>query len=135
VLASLAANAADAPSSIFVRAKCDGKLSSLVLSSLKDAINNSQKYQLIADLRNNGKNGVVFNISMTCVENDSVVSIATVYGLAKCIDAKVCHSALDGSSLNAALCNSNLAAECGQKLFKAFEFYLTIAPTSSLKLD
>ena len=44
VLTSLAAYGADAPKPLFIRARCDGKLSSVVFSSIKEAASASQKY-------------------------------------------------------------------------------------------
>jgi hypothetical protein len=118
VLTSLAAYAADAPKPLFIRARCDGKLSSVVFSSLKEAASASQKYQLVSTLDDNGHLDTVQTIYMTCAENNDVTAVATQFGIAKCRSTTVCHSAIDGISLNVALCNANLSADCGPCSFQ-----------------
>ena len=123
-LATLPSLAADNAQPVFVRSRCDKKLSSVVLSSLKDAISTSGKYRLVSSLDDEGKLDVVHTIYMTCAENNDVTAVATQYGIAKCRSAKECGSVNDGDSLNVSLCNANLSADCGRALFKAFDFYI-----------
>jgi hypothetical protein len=135
VLSSLAAYAADGPKPLFIRARCDGKLSSVVLSSLKEAVSASQKYQLVISLDDNGHLDTVQTIYMTCVENNEVTAVATQFGIARCRSTTVCHSVIDGLSLNAALCNANLSADCGRALFKAFDAYINRPNPTPLNVD
>jgi hypothetical protein len=109
---------------LFIMAKCDGKLSSIVLSGLKDAVSASRKYQLVPSLDDNACFDIVQTIHLTCVENNDVTAVATQFGIAKCHSKTVCHSVIDGISLNAALCNANLSAECGRAIFKVFDAYI-----------
>ncbi len=121
---SLASHANDAAQGLFLKTRCEGKLSSVVLSSLKDPISASQKFRLISSLDDDGRFDTVQTISMMCVENDDVTAVATSYGIAKCRTKTQCASVQDGVSLNAALCKANQSADCGRALFKTFEFYL-----------
>jgi hypothetical protein len=120
---------------LFVRAKCDGKLSSTVLSALKDAVRASQKYELVDSLNDNGRLDTVQTIYLTCVENKDFTAVATQFGIAKCPSATVCHSVIDGLSLNAALCSASLSSDCGRALFKAFEAYSEYPNRSPLKIE
>jgi hypothetical protein len=133
-MASLSACAADTTQPVFVRAAplCDKKLSTIVLSSLKEAISASGKYRLVSSLADEGKLDLVHTIYMACAENNDVSSVATQYGIAKCRSSKECGSIIDGDSLNASLCNANLSADCGRALFKAFDYYMGL--NRSLKL-
>jgi hypothetical protein len=121
---SVSAYAADSKQPVFVRTQCDKKLSSIVLSSLKEAITASGKYRLVSSLDDEGKLDLVHTIYMTCAENNDVTAIATQYGIAKCRSSKECGSVNDGDSLNVSLCNANLSADCGRALFKAFDYYI-----------
>jgi|ERR1022692_385298 hypothetical protein len=122
--ASLSAYAADSAQPVFVRARCDKKLSSIIIASLKEAITASGKYRLVSSLDDEGKLDLVHTIYMTCAENNDVSSVATQYGIAKCHSSKECGSIIDGDSLNVSLCNANLSADCGRALFKAFDYYI-----------
>ena len=51
---SLASHANDAAQGLFLKTRCEGKLSPVVLSSLKDAINASQKFRLVSSLDDDG---------------------------------------------------------------------------------
>jgi|HubBroStandDraft_6_1064221.scaffolds.fasta_scaffold1282623_1 hypothetical protein len=135
VLTSFFSNADDGKQPLFIMAKCDGKLSSVVLSSLKDAARTSEKYDLVSNLNNNGRLGLVQTIHLTCAENKEVTAIATQFGVAKCKSATVCHSVIDGLSLNAALCNANLSAGCGRALFKTFDAYIRRPNPTPLKIE
>jgi hypothetical protein len=129
------AHAQTSPTPLFIRAKCDGKLSSVVLSALKDAAVTSQKYRLVASLDDNGHLDTVQTIYLTCVENHEVTAIATQFGIARCKSISVCHSVIDGLSLNAALCNANLSADCGRALFKVFDTYINRPNREPLNLE
>ena len=123
---SLASHANDAAQGLFLKTRCDGKLSSVVLASLKEAIGVSQKFRLVSSLDDDGRFDTVQTIYLTCAENNDVTAVASSYGIAKCRTKTQCGSVQDGVSLNVALCNANLSADCGRALFKAFEFYLNI---------
>src|SRR4029077_19587156 len=96
---------------VFVKSVCNGKISSDLLSSLRDEIRSSQKYQLVSSLDDNGRMDLVVEVLMSCAERENVVAVATVYGIAKCSAPKNCHASVDGYSLNVALCASKLATE------------------------
>lgn len=121
--------------SLFIMAKCDGKLSSVVLSALKEAAVASQRYELVSSLDDNGRLDTVQTIHMTCVENKEVTAVATQFGIAKCQSTAVCHSGIDGLSLNVALCNADLSVGCGRALFKAFDAYITRPNPAPLKIE
>jgi hypothetical protein len=123
---SLTSHANDATQGLFLKTRCEGKLSSVVLSSLKDAIRASQKFRLVSSLDDEGRFDTVQTIYMMCTENNDVTAVATSYGIAKCRTKTQCASVQDGVSLNVALCNANLSADCGRALLKGFEFYLNI---------
>jgi len=121
---------------VFIRATtCDGKISSAVLSGLREDIGRSQKYRLTRGLSDEGKMDVVLTINIDCAERDNIAAVATVYGQAKCFGAKNCHHTVDGSSIRSGLCDSNAAAECGRALFKAFDLYMTNPFGPPLKLQ
>jgi hypothetical protein len=122
-LASLIANAANGPKPVFIKAACLGRSSSAVLSSFREEVRSSQKYQLVPDLSDNGLMDVVLTIDMNCTERNDIAAVATVFGMAKCFGAKNCNLKIDGSSLRSDLCDSNGATECGRTLFKTFDTY------------
>jgi len=86
--ASLSAYAADTTQPVFVRARCDKKLSSIVISALKEAITASGKYRLVSSLDDEGKLDLVHTIYMTCAENNDISAVATQYGIGKCHSSK-----------------------------------------------
>lgn len=120
---------------VFIMAKCEGKLSSVVLSALKEAVRTSQKYELVLSLDDNGRLDTVQTIHLTCVENHDVTAVATQFGIAKCPSKTVCHSVIDGISLNVALCNANLSIDCGRALFKVFDAYINRPNPAPLKVE
>ena len=123
-VATLAASASDVPkSSVFVKAACEGKLSSAVLATLKEEIGNSPKFHLVPNLTDEGRMGELLTIALACSERADVIAVATTYGKAKCFPGAYCHQAADGSSLKVSLCDSNAIAECGKALFKTFDDY------------
>ncbi len=135
MLVSLPANAADAPTSVFVHAACDGKISDEVLSSLREGIRTSRKYQLASKLDDGGHMGIVLTIYMSCTERNDVAAVATSYGFAKCYGEKNCHLSIDGRSIKSTLCDAKTATECGRGLFKAFDDYLNSPNGATFKLN
>lgn len=133
--ASMFCQAQTSQKPLFVMARCDGRLSSIVLSALKDAATASQKYYLISTLDDNGRLDLVQTIHLTCAENKDVTAIATQFGIGKCQSKTVCHSVIDGLSLNVALCNADLSADCGRALFKAFDAYIRRPNPVPLKIE
>jgi hypothetical protein len=127
--------AVDSPRSVFVKVVCNGKFSSEFVSSFKDEIRTSQKYQLVPSLEDNGRMGVVAEVLMTCAERETVVAVATAFGVARCWATNTCRSVVDGYSLNVALCDSKLASDCGRTLYKAFDAYMAARSPAQLKLD
>jgi hypothetical protein len=122
---SIAANATEIPRSVFIHAACDGGISATVLSSLKDGIRTSQKYQLARSLYDEGRTDAVLTIYMNCVERAGVAAIAMTYGQAKCVGSAKCRLSVDGNSIRSALCDVSAAAECGRMLFTAFDDYMS----------
>ena len=134
-LASAVVSAAESPRSVFIHAACDGKISSAVLSSLREEIRASQKYELIADLTDNGKMDVVLTIEMSCTERNDIAAVAIAYGKGKCFGHNNCHGAFDVSSLSANFCDSNAVAECGRTLFKLFDDHTNRPSLIQLQLE
>ena len=132
---SFLARAATGQKPVFIMAKCDGRLSSVVLSSLKEAAKASEKYELASSLNDNGRLDLVQTIHLTCAENKEVTAVATQFGIAKCQSMTVCHSVIDGLSLNVALCNANLSADCGRTIFKVFDAYINRPNPTPLKVE
>lgn len=119
---------------IFIKGKCDGKLSAALLSSFKDALTTSHRYRLIEELNDGGKNDKVVFVQMACVERNNTVAVASAYGVAKCVGAIECHTVLDGSSMNPMLCDSSSDSQCGSELFKTLDLWATTAKPI-LKVD
>jgi hypothetical protein len=136
MLASLAVHAQDSkpPIPTFVKAKCDGKLPSVLLSSFRNALTASKAYRLAATLHDDSPGGKVLFIQMSCVERNNTVAVASAYGIAKCVNANECHMALDGSSMTALLCDPNGETQCGVELFKELVSYASTAKPI-LKVD
>ena len=131
---SLAVSAAESPRPVFIRAACDGKVSSIVLSSLREEIRTSREYELASTLDDNGRMDEVHTIYMSCTERKAVAAVATNYGLARCLSGTNCHSIVDGSSIRSDLCDASAAEECGRALFKAFDDYISNPNAPRLKL-
>ena len=134
-LTSLAASAEGDPKPLLVNARCDGKISSAVLSSLKEEIRTSTKYQLVPGLDDNGRMDIVLLIYMVCTEHNDVAAVATTYGIGHCFSRTDCRGTVDGSSIKVALCNSSPPAECGRALYKAFDDYSIHPNPAQLKLE
>ena len=98
--APVAASAAEGPQSINIHADCDGKIPSAVVASFTEAIRASQKYHLVPNFSDEGRQGIVMTVHMACAEMHDVVGIATSYGWAKCYSEKECHIAGAGPPLS-----------------------------------
>lgn len=133
--ALLVANARDVPKPVFIRGTCLDPISSKALSSFKEEMQKSQKYELVRDMSDEGQMDVVLTINISCGEHQNVAAISTVFGRAKCFGVKNCHHAIDGSSLRADLCEASKALECGQALFRAFDDYVINPTKPSLQLN
>jgi hypothetical protein len=70
----------------------------VILSAFKEELQNSKKYELVADLSDNEKMDVVISVQMICEEDKGNVAVASVYGYAKCFGPKNCHVSVDGST-------------------------------------
>lgn len=119
---------------IFIKGKCDGKLSAALLLSFKDALTTSHRYRLIEELHDGGKNDKLVFVQMACMERNNTVAVASAYGVAKCVGPIECHMALDGSSMNPMLCDSSSGSQCGTELFKTLDLWATTAKPI-LKVD
>lgn len=148
MLASLAITAQDRPQDhvqdqpqakrlkpVFLQPTCDGKLGSVLLSSFKDALSTSQRYELVPNLSDNGKMDAVVIIQMACTDHNNIVSAGSIYGMAKCFGPTNCHLSLDGHTLNVLVCDSNSEAICGKELFKEFEYMLATRGLMGVKLE
>jgi hypothetical protein len=120
---------------VFLQAACDGKLSSVLLSSFKDAISSSQRYELVANLSDNGKMDAVLIIQTSCGESHNAVSVGSIYGMGKCFGPKNCHVSLAGQTLNVLMCDPNSEAICGREPFKEFEYLLATNSFMGVKLE
>jgi hypothetical protein len=120
---------------IFLQPSCDGKLASVLLTSFKDAISTSQRYELVPNLSDNGRMNAVVIVQMTCGEHNNTVSVGSIYGMAKCFATNNCHVSLDGHTLNVLMCDSNGEAVCGKELFKEFEYVLATTGLMGVKLE
>ncbi|GEM_PF-2231086 len=124
ILATTAANAADTPkASVFVKSRCDGKISTQLVTTLKAELEASPKYHSVPNLTDEGRMGEVLTIEVVCAERADVAAVATIFGKGKCFPGAYCHGVDDGSSLQASFCDSNQSVECGRALFKTFDDY------------
>jgi hypothetical protein len=135
ILIPQAADTQSEPRPVFVKALCEGKLSSAVVSAFKQEISTSHRYRLIPSMDDNGRMDVVVSIQMSCTEREKIAAIATVYGKAKCFGPSNCHGAFDVPSLRVDLCDFDAAVDCGRMLFEAFENYLSRPNRTQLLLE
>jgi len=126
-----ALHASDNQRSVFIRAQCDGKASTSVLSSLKEAVSTSARYRLVSGMNNEGRLGAVLAIYVVCAERPGFAAIATTYGTGTCSRATNCQLLIEGTSLKLALCDSKATAECGRRLFETFNTYVNKPPSLS----
>jgi hypothetical protein len=137
VLCSLAGFAQDHPKPVFIKATgCQDKLSSVLFSSFKDSMHAGiARYEIVPDLSDYGKNDVVLIIQMTCGERNSAVSVASIYGLAKCLGPKNCHQSINGSTLNLLMCDPNGEKQCGFELLKELDYVWSRTDPRSMQLE
>jgi len=133
LFASMFCQAQTSQKPLFVMAQCDGKVSSLIVTALKNAA--SQKYHLISTVNDIGRRGLVQTIQLICGEHEDVAAIATLFGVAKCKSTKLCLAKSDDRSLNVALCDTNLFVVCGRAIFEKFDAYITHPDRTALKID
>jgi hypothetical protein len=130
---SLAAYAAHIPKPVFVKATCDAKPSTVLLSFLEEALQTSNRYELVANLGDNGKMDVVLTVNMVCAERDSLIGVASVYGMVKCFGPENAITSIDGSSEHAHV-RSQRGSAMGERTFQEFEFVLSKS-NSQLRLQ
>ena len=106
---------------IFLTTNCVLKFGSMILSGFKEALQNSNKYELVPDLSDKGKMDVVITVKMICVEDKGNVAVATIHGLAKCFGPKNCHISISDSTLNALLSEPGYETQSGVNLFKGLD--------------
>lgn len=109
---------------IYIHADCNGKISSMIVSSFTKAIRTSQKYHQVSSLDDEGHRGIVMTVYMACAEQAGTIGVASSYGWAKCYSEKECHLSVDGSSIQSVLCNGRNPSECGRELFKMLEDFI-----------
>jgi len=137
VLCSLVAFAQEHPKPVFIKATgCESKLTSVLFSSFKESIRAGiARYEVVPDLSDWGKNDVVLVIHMTCGERNSSVSVASIYGLAKCFGPKNCHASMNASTLNLLISDPNREKQCGFELLKQLDYTLSRMDTRSMQLE
>lgn len=126
VLTTMLANAADTPkASVFVKSRCEGKIASAVLASLKTEL--ESKFHIVPNLTDEGRMGEVLTIDVVCAERTDIeiAGVATTFGKGKCFPGAYCHGVVDGSSLLSMLCDVPASTGCGKALFKTFDEYVT----------
>jgi hypothetical protein len=123
IASTLPASALDRPKNVFIVASCDGTIGSTVLTSLREEIRRSQGYQLATRLDDDGGRGVVLTIYMSCTESRvaGMAAVAKIYGQGRCVFG--CHVNSDEGTLGSLLCSSNVAVECGRRIFRDFDDY------------
>jgi hypothetical protein len=115
------------PKNVFVRASCNGRIASAVVTSFREEIRRSQGYQLASSLSDDAGKGAVLTVYLTCTElnsgpNSGIAAVAAIYGQGRCI-AGSCHVNSYESTLRSVLCGSNTAEDCGRDLFRDFDNY------------
>lgn len=84
---------------------------------------------MVPDLSDYGKNDFVLIIQMACGERNNAVSVANIYGLAKCFGPKNCHQSINASTLNLLMCDPNGEKQCGFELLKELDHVLSRTDT------
>ena len=128
VLTSVIANGADAPkSSVFIKPRCESKVSSAVLAFLKTELESAPKFHIVPNLTDEGRMGEVLTIDIVCAERTDIgiAGVATTFGKGKCFPGAYCHGVMDGSSLMSTLCDMAASPACGKVIFKAFDEYVS----------
>jgi hypothetical protein len=134
-LTSWAASARENSKPVFIHAACDGKISLAVLSSFREAIHTSQKYELVPTLDDNGRMDVIVTIYVNCAERNDTAALATIYGIGRCFANENCRTLVDGISIRSNLCDSNGITECGRAIFKTFDDYMSSPLGPPLRLN
>lgn len=125
------------PQPVFIKTKgCEGKRSSVLFSSFKEAIRAGiPRYEIVPDRSDYGKNDAVLVIQMICGERNNAVSVASIYGVAKCSGPKNCQQSVNGATLNMLMCDPNGEKQCGSELFKVFDSILSRTDPKSMQLE
>lgn len=136
VLWSLAALAQEHPKAVFIKASgCQEKLASILFSSFKDSMQaGMRRYELVPDLSDYGKNDTVLVIQMACGERNNAVSVASIYGVARCFGPQNCHVSMNDSSLNLLICDPNGERQCGLELLKQLDYVLSRTDPRSMQV-
>jgi hypothetical protein len=137
VLCSIVAFAQEHPKPVFIKATgCESKLASVLFSSFKDSMRAGiARYEVVPDLSDYGKNDVVLVIQMACGERNNAVSIASIYGLAKCFGPRNCHQSINGTTLNLLMCDPSGEKQCGFELLKELDYVLSRTDPRSMQLE
>jgi hypothetical protein len=137
LLAAVSAFAQSHPKPVCIKASgCQSKLASLLFSSFKDSMQAGiARYEIVPDLSDYGKNDVVLVVQMTCGERNNALSVASIYGLAKCFGPKNCHQSINGSTLNLLMCDPNGEKQCGFELLKELDYVLSRTDPRSMQLE
>ena len=117
-------HALDRPKNVFIVSSCDGEIGSGVLTSLREEIRRSQGYQLATRLDDDAGRGVVLTIYVSCTESHSaaIAAVGKIYGQGRCIFGS-CHVNSYEQTLGTLLCSSNVATDCGRRIFRDFDDY------------
>jgi hypothetical protein len=137
VLCSSVAFAQEHQKPVFIKATgCESKLASVLFSSFKDSMRAGiARYEVVPDLSDYGKNDVVLVIQMACGERNNAVSIASIYGLAKCFGPRNCHQSINGTTLNLLMCDPSGEKQCGFELLKELDYVLSRTDPRSMQLE
>lgn len=137
VVCAVSAFAQGHPQPVFIKTKgCQGKLTSVLFSCFKDAIRAGiPRYEIVPDLSDYAKNDAVLVIQMVCGERSNAVSVASIYGVAKCFGPKNCHQSINGSTLNMLMCDPNGEKQCGFELLKVLDSVLSRTDPKSMQLE
>jgi hypothetical protein len=114
----LAAYAADSPKPVLVKATCDRRNLHPAAFFVARSAPDLKQIRDGPNLSDNGKIDVGLTINMVCAERDNVIGVASVYGMAKCLDPQNCHHSIDGSRLNMLMCDPSGQAQCGKEQFR-----------------
>ena len=123
LVSTLTLHALDRPKNVFIVASCDGNIGSSIVSSLREEIRRSQGYQLATRLDDDAGRGVVLTIYMSCTESRGagMAAVAKIYGQGRCNFG--CHVNSFEGTLGSLLCSTDVATECGRRIFRDFDDY------------
>lgn len=139
LIASATCHAVETPKHVFIKASCEGKVSSAVIMSFREAIRASNGYQLTKSFLDDGGVGAVLTVYMTCTDisddqASDIAAVAAIYGQSRCVLGS-CRVTSYESTLKSLLCGSNTATECGKALFRDFDEYWSGPNSPPLKLQ